>query len=108
VSTTPPGGIGTTTPHGAIPAFNIRSAAVDDMIELAGPELFNRVQSSRPTQLPPGMAVSYEIVNGALVSDYVELWLEIKVARGRLLPDLIASLDRILAGDMNVLALPLR
>jgi hypothetical protein len=107
---TPAGGVppGGSAPHGADFAFNIRSVAVDDLIEQAGPELFTRVQSSRPTQLPAGMAVSYEIVNGALLNEFVEIFLEITVARARLLPDLIASLDRVLAGDKNVLMLPLR
>ena len=94
-------------------ATNLSSAAVDDIIERAGPGVFDFIQSSpegvaaaAAAQLPPGLAVSYEIASGVVVN--IQLGLEIKVRRNRLLADLIETLDRILDTDHNILMLPLK
>jgi hypothetical protein len=94
------------TQPSASPLPTISSTAVDDIISRAGPEVRNVVQSTRPVALPAGTAVTYEIVDGAVTN--VDVGLEIKVTRSRLLPDLIEALDRILAGDRNTLLLPLK
>lgn len=57
-------------------------------------------------QLPPGLAVGYEIVAGVVVN--IQLSLEIKVTRSRLLADFIEILDKILDVDHNILMLPLK
>lgn len=92
---------------------NLSSAAVDELIERAGPGVLEFIHSSaegvaaaRAARLPPGLAVSYDIVAGVVAN--VQLGLEIKVSRNRLLADLIDTLDGILDTDHNILMLPLK
>ena len=86
----------------------INASMVEDIIARAGPEVHNSLftQSAHPRALPAGISVGYELSNGE-VRD-IEVTLEIKVSRSRLLPELVELLDRILAGDKNMLMLPLR
>jgi hypothetical protein len=91
-------------PRGA--AYRLTSAAADELIERAGPEVHSMVQSTRLVRLPAGTAVTYEFADG--VATNIDIGLEITVARNRILPDLIESLDRVLAGDKNTLYLPLK
>lgn len=82
------------------------SSAIDEIIAQAGPEVHRMVQSTRVVSLPAGTAVTYEVAHGVVSN--IEISLEIKVTRSRLLPDLIETLDRILLGDKNTLLLPLK
>lgn len=81
----------------------LSSARVDAIIEQALPRL-PPVQQG--TQLPAGINVSYDLLEGSVSN--IQMWLEITVARSRLLPDLIERLDAILDSDPHTLFLPLK